>query len=199
MAKATAWQAEVTAKLYHLTKLEILLLIPTLVASVIATFAAAASFWQTRVVSRKELRAYLTVTGVTVKNTGATESPNISVKITNLGNTPAYNVQTRALTCHFERKKEDFDLSEVKPSKHADVGPTQNIYRNSILTAVEWAVTRPVIETRAENLYVFGVISYVDEFREPHTTGYRAMLFVDDEGIADEDEFILCDEGNWMT
>ena len=89
MAKAADLQAGITRDLYTLTAVEVGLLVPALIASLVAAVASIYTVFVARELAHKELRAYMTVQSFDIQETEGSDKELFVVTLSNTGATPA--------------------------------------------------------------------------------------------------------------
>jgi hypothetical protein len=146
--------------------------------------------------AKRQLRAYITVTGVKILYAGSDVKykPNIRVRYKNVGQTPAYDVKTKFKSSYFGVINPPFkDINQSGGS--TDLGPKQARIEIALIQRAIWDMFKEAVEKGAIQFFVLGEITYRDAFGDCHFTRYKLVLSPDDEGIH-EDSFKFCPDGN---
>jgi hypothetical protein len=181
------------------------------IASVVALlqfFALFATVFVMVRTARRQLRAYVLVSGSAVTNVVEGNGiPEARVAIKNFGQTPAYNfVNVTGLAAYVYPPPKSISLTVPndelsKPIARSVLGPTQEE-----LATTDWQEkARPLTQQEKTDLaegraiiYVYGEIRYTDAFGRSHRTKYRYMMG-GPVGVRPGGWTVPCDEGNTAT
>jgi hypothetical protein len=180
------------------TKIEIAFLIVTLLLSGVATYAAVRSVSISQDTARKQLRAYVIVTGVEIKQVQSEYIPNVFIGIKNFGSTPAYEGVIRFTGKAISEKNLKFNLDQAFEVRLPVIGPNQEITQVQLIGQPTWNLMKAFITKGEFGFYVYGIIDYKDTFQQPQTTRFRHKLSIDDEGLKDA-HLDPCQDGNNAT
>jgi hypothetical protein len=145
-------------------------------------------------IAKRQLRAYVSVTGIKILFPGGEWQPNIRVTFKNGGQTPAYGVQNR-FGCGYGIVGDPSFSDFQESARYSDLGLDQDVTTTSLILQAIWNPFKEALAARAIKFFVFGEINYRDAFGDLHFTRYRFELSPDAEGIK-EDAFVFCPEGN---
>jgi hypothetical protein len=127
--------------------------------------------------SRRELRAYITISAIQIETLQQFKRPKATVTISNAGKTPAHNVQT---SIRIGWREYDFDEStlEMSPPNDFDqifsVGPDNKIITHCFFPD-EWNDDfSERLRLKFIKIVVFGVITYSDVFGMRHEATIRS-------------------------
>jgi hypothetical protein len=151
---------------------------------------------------RRELRAYVLVSGARVRSPHHATLRRAELTIRNFGKTPAHNlrfwmgagVREFPLTSILEEPPDSMRLSnDVLPPGRPSVMAVP--VRHGMPDLEIGLIIRPPIEATSA-IYLFGRITYLDAFDQEHVTEFRQMCW--GEGFA-EGAVSPCEEGNTYT
>jgi len=147
--------------------------------------------------SRVDQRAWLTVTNVgLIKPLAVDEIPQVEIRVANSGKTPALNCD---IVCSVMSRSASQPIGipktmTGKPISQPVIGPsvsvttigesTEPFFRQSQIEA---------IQNGSYNLYVFGIITYCDIFKQRHFTNFCAFL------SGPNLKFASCETGNTIS
>lgn len=143
--------------------------------------------------SQRQLRAYLFVHKAIFTDI-TSDGFKVILKIRNFGQTPAYKILVTGTARPMpDPRKRNFDQRTVNALQSHTIGPGGK-YLHAIEVSGLPQIAISAVETGADQIYVFGIISYEDCFGVPHTTEYRFLQ----DGVAQNNagRFKICDEGN---
>jgi hypothetical protein len=143
--------------------------------------------------ARRELRAYVALREASIHNFAVDEKPEIHLKLTNYGRTPAYRLRVTLDTNIRPDAGELPTLQEVTQAA-GHLAPGADFQS---LKTPEWIVSRQqyfALQTPSHTLFVYGIVRYVDTFGQERFTKFRLMTG----GLAGiRDEMLAtCGEGN---
>jgi hypothetical protein len=156
--------------------------------------------WQvaiTRMVARKQLRAYVFVADVEIFGAG-TDKAQAAVLIRNTGQTPAHNVTVSTKACAFNFPGEvTFEPTPVGPDSSRFVFGPDSLGRRNIPLHTIIGTPRAVTALKAGNgvLYVYGEILYKDVFGKGRRTQFRHVIGGSTGWLSDNKMFV-CPDGN---
>jgi hypothetical protein len=151
--------------------------------------------------AHRELRAYVLIKETAVKRCQAGHAFRADIRFRNSGQTPAYDVTAEWTAAFYTgpapiefilRPIEDVDRSQAPLGPESDfsfTATTSQVIDESLLGQIKDGIT---------TVYVFGIVTYFDAFKEKRTTEFR--LFFGKNNFR-SDKFVLsaCPDGNKAT
>jgi hypothetical protein len=164
----------------------IIILGVTLFALIIYTSLTAYQAYIARDTARRQLRAYVFIEGVNIKDIGSPSGPVTTVVVKNTGLTPAYKVT------HTEGYNiVDWPLTQPLPSladmsvlatggdvqmmSRFDLGPNNVTGKSKRRKPIDPATGAGLVQG-TKVLFLYGEILYTDTFGKHHYTRYKMML-----------------------
>jgi hypothetical protein len=143
--------------------------------------------------ARRQLRAYVNITGAEFRTVPGGYPPNVILSMKNFGATPARSITFRRFILLALPGTETFDrLSE--PITMRDLAPTQDGVQLIVLSEINHAV----LGSSEYILFIYGIIDYKDVFGGSRYTEFRFRLLIDEDGI-ERARFVACPERNRTT
>lgn len=145
--------------------------------------------------ARRQLRAYVAIEDARINRVDAGAKPEALLTIRNFGQTPAYRFAVSAQT--------DFVLvgAETHPAPddppvlgHLAPGAEFRVAAQSLYTLNMSSLMQ--LQNGAANVFVHGIIRYVDTFGQPHFTRFRTTMGGPHHEIPSHRVLISCYEGN---
>jgi hypothetical protein len=131
--------------------------------------------------ARRQLRAYVHVDNLRINNIRDDCNKRIEVIFKNFGMTPARSLVNKCI-CDPYIPNTSLSLRNANVFELADLGPTQTVYSTPIYPQGKWDTELFDIADGTKIFYVFGVLTYIDVFKERHVTEYRYHLRFGDVG-----------------
>lgn len=127
-------------------------------------------------IGKTQLRGYVHVAAAKIDITDKSV-PVAHVTIKNFGNTPAYSVKHLAgMTIgDYPLTRELAEPPAHLPGSSSTIGPGSHTRLEIVRTPPIPAALQSHLGTLTGTVYVYGVITYKDVFRDPHTTKYRMI------------------------
>lgn len=143
--------------------------------------------------SQMQLRAYVFIEGVELKNISAGSPLDVKIRIRNYGSTPAYELTQHVNMAfgpvfvggHIPATSGEPSRTNLAHNNYLDMFPTHEELTAEQLTDLQNGTTK---------LWVYGELHYRDIFKKPHTTTFRLVLVGENGAI--RHGLGYCQEGN---
>jgi hypothetical protein len=145
-----------------------------------------------------EMRAYVAIDKIEIKDVKETFAPTVTFDIKNFGKTPAHDstfISTIAIR-HFPLGEDT--LPDIPlPHKSVAIIPSGGVTNSQHIFGLK--LDRAILNDLGSNktaIYVYGKISYKDVFRKNHTTRFRCFYNGLAGKLGETSDLNICDEGN---